>query len=33
MAWPGGGNVFAFDWAARTLIPDWQSFEDFTPIG
>jgi broad specificity phosphatase PhoE len=32
MAWPGGGNVFTFDWAARTLIRDWQSFEDFTPI-
>ena len=32
MAWPGGGNVFAFDWAGRKLIRDWQSFEDFTPI-
>ena len=32
MAWPGGGNVFAFDWASRTLVRDWQSFEDFTPI-
>ena len=33
MAWPGGGNVFAFDWEARRLITDWQSFEDFSPIG
>jgi len=32
MAWPGGGNVFAFDWTARTLVCDWQSFEDFAPI-
>ena len=32
MAWPGGGNVFAFDWARRTLVADWQSFEDFTSI-
>jgi broad specificity phosphatase PhoE len=32
MAWPGGGNVFAFDWAARTLVRDWQTFEDFAPI-
>jgi broad specificity phosphatase PhoE len=32
MAWPGGGNVFAFDWARRTLVRDWQSFEDFDPI-
>ena len=33
MAWPGGGNIFAFDWEARRLITDWQSFEDFSPIG
>lgn len=32
IAWPGGGNVFAFDWAARRLVTDWQSFEDFAPI-
>jgi broad specificity phosphatase PhoE len=32
MAWPGGGNVFAFDWQTRTLIRDCQSFEDFSPI-
>jgi broad specificity phosphatase PhoE len=31
MAWPGGGNIFAFDWAARRLVADWQSFEDFAP--
>ena len=31
MAWPGGSNVFAFDWASRSLIRDWQSFKDFTP--
>lgn len=29
-AWPGGGNVFAFDWTARRLLTDWLSFEDFT---
>jgi broad specificity phosphatase PhoE len=32
MAWPGGGNIFAFDWEARRLITDWQSFEDFSPV-
>jgi broad specificity phosphatase PhoE len=30
MAAPGGGNVFAFDRSAFTLISDWVAMEDFS---
>lgn len=29
---PGGGNIFAFDWASRKLKTDWVTLEDW-PIG
>ena len=29
MAAKGGGNVFSFDWANRTLLTDWVSLEDW----